>query len=107
VSGFQRGASCEGRLEKFPAGRKPFDVVLMFKGLVLQTTYNLADEQVEYQIRDRLSFGRFLGLGIEDRVPAATTVWNFRDRLKALGLTDTQQHGRQAHPHLRAGAASA
>jgi hypothetical protein len=37
----------------------------MFKGLVLQTTYNLADEQVEYQIRDRLSFGRFLGLGIE------------------------------------------
>jgi len=37
---------------------------MMFKVLVLQTLYNLADEQVEYQIRDRLSFMRFLGLGL-------------------------------------------
>ena len=73
---------------KSSAGRKPFDVVVMFKVLVLQTAYNLADEQVEYQIRDRLSFGRFLGLGIEGRVPDATTVWNFRERLKALGLIE-------------------
>jgi len=73
---------------KSNAGRKPFDVVLMFKVLVAQTTYNLADKQVEYQIRDRLSFGRFLGLGIEERVPDATTVWNFRERLKALGLIE-------------------
>ena len=73
---------------KSNAGRKPFDVVVMFKVLVLQTAYNLADEQVEYQIRDRLSFGRFLGLGIEDRVPDATTVWNFRERLKELGLIE-------------------
>jgi len=71
---------------KSNAGRKPFDVVLMFKILVLQTLYNLADEQVEYQIRDRLSFARFLGLGIEDEVPDATTVWRFRERLKELGL---------------------
>ena len=41
---------------KSNAGRKPFDAVMMFKVLVLQTLYNLADEQVEYQIRDRLSF---------------------------------------------------
>jgi len=47
---------------------------MMFKILVLQTLYNLADEQVEYQIRDRLSFMRFLGLGLEDTVPDATTV---------------------------------
>ena len=46
---------------KSHAGRKPFDAVMMFKVLVLQTLYNLADEQVEYQIRDRLSFMRFLG----------------------------------------------
>ncbi len=59
---------------KSNAGRKPFDVVLMFKILVLQTLYNLADAQVEYQIRDRLSFARLLGLGIEDEVPDATTV---------------------------------
>ena len=51
---------------KSNAGRRPFDAVMMFKVLVLQTLYNLADEQVEYQIRDRLSFMRFLGLGLED-----------------------------------------
>jgi IS5 family transposase len=69
---------------KSNAGRKPLDVVLMFKALILQSLYNLADEQVEYQIRDRLSFARFLGLGIEDTVPDATTVWRFREQLKRL-----------------------
>ena len=73
---------------KSNAGRKPFDVVLMFKVLVLQSLYNLADEQVEFQIRDRLSFMRFLGLGVEDRVPDATTVWRFREDLKELDLVE-------------------
>jgi len=58
---------------KSNADRKPFDVVLMFKMLVLQTLYDLADERLEYQIRDRLSFARFLGEGLEDEVPDATT----------------------------------
>jgi len=71
---------------KSKAGRKPFDARLMFQVLVLQSLYNLADEQVEFQIRDRLSCMRFLGLGVEDTVPDATTVWNFRERLNALGL---------------------
>lgn len=73
---------------KSNAGRKPIDVVLMFKVLILQTLYNLADAQVEYQIKDRLSFARFLGLGVEDSVPDATTVWNFRERLKELELME-------------------
>ena len=71
---------------KSNAGRKPFDAVMMFKILVLQTLYNLADEQVEYQIRDRLSFMRFLGLGLEDVVPDATTVWLFREALSRANL---------------------
>jgi IS5 family transposase len=71
---------------KSKAGRKPFDAVMMFKVLVLQTLYNLADEQVEYQIRDRLSFMRFLGLGLEDAVPDATTVWLFREALSKANL---------------------
>ena len=74
---------------KSKAGRKPFDAVMMFKVLVLQTLYNLADEQVEYQIRDRLSFMRFLGLGLEDTVPDATTVWLFREALTKAGLVKT------------------
>jgi IS5 family transposase len=53
----------------------------MFKILVLQSLYNLSDDAVEYQIRDRLSFMRFLGLGISDRVPDAKTIWLFREQL--------------------------
>lgn len=41
---------------KSRAGRKPLDAVLMFKTLVLGALYNLSDDQVEYQVRDRLSF---------------------------------------------------
>src|SRR3989304_2395378 len=70
---------------KSKAGAKPIDGLLMFKMLVLQHLYNLADEGIEYQVRDRLSFMRFLGLQLEDRGPEAKTVWVFRERLKDPG----------------------
>ena len=73
---------------KSNAGAKPFDVVLMFKVLVLQQLHNLSDDGIEYQVRDRFSFMRFLGLQLEDRVPDAKTVWLFRDRLKALDMVE-------------------
>jgi Transposase and inactivated derivatives, IS5 family len=66
---------------KGPGGRPPYDYLMMFKILVLQRIYNLSDEQTEYQITDRLSFMRFLGLGIEDKVPDAKTIWLFRNTL--------------------------
>ncbi len=50
---------------KSRAGRKAFPRLLMFKVLVLQSLYNLSDAQTEYQIKDRLSFMRFLGLSFE------------------------------------------
>ena len=56
---------------KSSAGRKPWDEVVIFKALVLQALYNLSDDQAEYQLRDRFSFMRFLGLGLEDAVPDA------------------------------------
>jgi transposase, IS5 family len=62
-------------------GRPPFDPVLMFKILVLQALYSLSDEATEFQIKDRLSFQRFLGLGLDGTVPDATTLWLFRERL--------------------------
>lgn len=74
---------------KSNAGAKPFDVVLMFKVLVLQQLHNLSDDRIEYQIRDRLSFMRFLGLQMEDRVPDSKTVWLFRERLKQEGLVES------------------
>lgn len=76
------------KVRKSRAGAKPFDVVLMFKVLILQHLHNLSDDGIEYQVRDRLSFMRFLGLQMEDRVPDAKTVWLFRERLKELGLVE-------------------
>jgi IS5 family transposase len=67
--------------KKSPAGRKPWDAVVIFKAIVLCELYNLSDEQLEYQLRDRLSFMRFLGVGLEDPVPDATTVWLYREQL--------------------------
>src|SRR5438552_15568291 len=61
-------------IRKNSAGRKPVDAIVMFRMLVLQALHNLSDEQVEYQVRDRLSFTRFLRLGIEDRIPDGTTL---------------------------------
>lgn len=62
-------------------GRPSYDVVMMFKILVLTRMYNLSDDQAEYQINDRRSFMRFLGLDICDTVPDAKTIWKFRNDL--------------------------
>lgn len=70
---------------KSRAGRKPWDEIIMFKALVLSALYNLSDDQIEFQVRDRLSFMRFLGLGLEDRVPDAKTVWAYREDLVRAG----------------------
>lgn len=67
-------------------GPKPYDPLLMFKILLLQRYYNLSDQQLEYQILDRLSFCRFLGLSLDDRVPDEKTVCDFRERLINNGL---------------------
>lgn len=69
------------RSDRSRGGRPPYDAVLMFKVLVLQALYGLSDDAAEFQIRDRLSFTRFLGLGLGDRVPDAKTIWLFREQL--------------------------
>src|SRR6202165_2382099 len=74
--------------KKSTAGRKPYDTILKFKIVVLQSLYNLSDEQTEFLIRDRLSFMRFLDLGLEEAVPDATTIWLFRESLAQAGLVD-------------------
>ena len=72
--------------EENVGGRPPFDVVLMMKILVLQSLYNLADDATEHLIRDRLSFMRFLGLSLGDRVPDAKTIWLFREQIGKAGM---------------------
>ena len=81
----------EEKLHKEPkgvGGRRPYDYVLMFKILILQRYYNLSDDQVEYQINDRMSFMRFLNLTISDDIPDSKTVWNFREQMVDLDLVD-------------------
>ncbi len=88
------------------AGPKPYDPLLMFKILILQRYYNLSDSQIEYQILDRLTFCRFLGLSMNDKVPDEKTVWDFRDKIINKGLekelfekftTLLESHGLIAH----------
>ena len=76
------------KLAKGKGGRPPYDYVLMFKIIILQRYYNLSDDQVEYQICDRLSFMRFLNLTIADDVPDSKTVWKFREQLVEADLTE-------------------
>ena len=80
--------------KKSKAGRKPLDALVLFRMLVLQAVYNLSDGQIEYQVRDRLSFTRFLGLGFEDGIPDGTTLWLFREKLAQAGLIDKLFEGR-------------
>ena len=74
--------------KKNNAGAKPYDVVLLFKILILQRYYGLGDSQVEYQILDRTSFKAFSGLGTGDKVPDEKTVWSFRERITKTGLVE-------------------
>ena len=76
------------RERKSNAGRPPYDCILLFKTIVLQKLYNLSDDQTEYQINDRMSFMRFLGLGLDDKVPDAKTIWLFKDSLTTAGIME-------------------
>jgi transposase, IS5 family len=69
-------------------GRPPYDYVLMFKILLLQRYYNVSDDGIEYAVLDRLSFMRFLGLGINDPVPDSKTIWLFRNNLTTGGMIE-------------------
>lgn len=74
--------------KKSNAGAKPYDILLMFKIVILQRYYGLGDKQVEYQIIDRISFRNFLGLDTGDKVPDEKTIWAFREILTKLGLIE-------------------
>jgi IS5 family transposase len=74
--------------KKSNAGRPSYDAILKFKMLVLAALYNLSDEALEFQVRDRLSFMRFLGLDLHHPVPDATTIWLFREALVKAGKID-------------------
>ncbi len=69
-------------------GRAAYEPILMFKILILQALYGMSDDQAEFQIRDRLTFIRFLGLGPGDAVPDAKTIWLFREQFTRVGAVE-------------------
>lgn len=73
---------------KSNAGRRPIDPVLMFKVMFLQRLYGLSDEQAEYQITDRTSFRKFLGILAVEDVPDARTIWKYKEELTTTGAYD-------------------
>ena len=76
------------RLRPEGAGRPPYDPLLMFKALLLQQWYALSDAELEEALNDRVSFRRFLALGLEDDAPDHTTLCRFRNRLVETGLAE-------------------
>ncbi len=54
----------------------------------MQTLYNLSDEETAFQINDRMTFMRFVGKGLEGRIPDATTLWLLRERLASAGMIE-------------------
>ena len=77
-----------GRLREEGPGRPGYRPLAMFKALLLQSLYGLSDPELEEALGDRLSFRRFVGLGLEDEVPDHTTICRFRNRLIAAGLLE-------------------
>lgn len=88
---------------KDSGGNAPFEPVFMFKIIVLQKYYSLSEEQTEFQILDRFSFMRFLGLSPGDKVPDKNTIWDFKEALGGKGvkmlfdLLDGLLHARGVH----------
>lgn len=70
------------------AGRPAYEPLLMFKALLLQSLYGLSDAELEDALNDRLSFRRFVGLGLEEAVPDHSTLCRFRNLLVEAKLLD-------------------
>jgi len=70
-------------------GRPPFPTELMVRVLLIQQLFNLSDEQMEFQLLDRLSFQRFAGLRPSSQIPDRTTIWTFKELLVVAGASET------------------
>jgi transposase, IS5 family len=69
-------------------GRPGYPALVLFRALLLQSLYGLSDAELEEALADRLSFRRFVGLGLGEAVPDHTTLCRFRLRLVEAGLLE-------------------
>lgn len=80
---------CAPRPSRERGGRPPFPTELMVRVLLIQQLFNLSDEQMEFQLLDRLSFQRFVGLRASSQIPDRTTIWTFKERLIMAGASES------------------
>lgn len=52
---------------------------------MLKRLYDLSDEQMEFQLLDRMSYQRFCGLSQVSNIPDRTTILHFENRIGGLG----------------------
>ncbi len=69
-------------------GERPIDPQVMLRATMLAKWFNLSDPQLEEQLKDRISFRRFVGLSQQDRTPDETTFVRFRARLREAKLDE-------------------
>lgn len=77
-----------GKLRDGGPGRAAWPPLVLFKGLLLGALYGLSERELEEALGDRLSFRRFVGLGLEESVPDHSVLNRFRNELVQLGLYD-------------------
>lgn len=73
------------RLVSAHGGRPPFPTETVVRILVLKRLYNLPDEQMEYQLLDRMSYQQFCGLADATNIPDRTKIWTFENRIGEAG----------------------
>lgn len=79
-----------GLFPQHSKGGRPFwPALVMIKCVLLQKWFGLSDPQLEEQLRDRISFRRFVGLSLDDATPDETTMVHFRKRLREAGMAST------------------
>ena len=98
---FRRGLRSALGRDTVTTGRPPFDEVLMFKVLVLQHLYNLSDFQTSYQLRDRISWQRFVGVELGASIPDEKTLWAFREQLVKVKVDAVEEAFYWFNRHLR------
>jgi IS5 family transposase len=69
-------------------GRPGYPALVMLKAVLLASLYGLSERELEEALDDRLSFRRFVGLALEEKVPDHTVLNRFRNRLIAEGLLE-------------------
>lgn len=81
-------AALLGGLRSGSLGAPAYPALMLFKALLLQQWHGLSDPELEGALKDRLSFRRFLGASLSERLPDHSSLWRFREQLAASGLAE-------------------